>query len=62
MYKNRKALLAVTVSCWLSTAAIASAEDKIYYGFGDSNNTGDISSLNWVLNSDYSLERHSIIS
>ena len=54
MYKKRNALLAVTVSCWLSFSAIAGAEDQIYYGSGDSDNTGDISGLNWVLNKDYS--------
>ena len=54
MYKKKKAFLAVTVSCWLSASAIAGAEDQHYYGSGDSNNTGDISGLNWVLNNDYS--------
>lgn len=53
MYKKRKALLAVTVSCWLSFSTIAGAENQIYYGSGDDNNTGDISGLNWVLNKDY---------
>ena len=54
MKKKEAALLAVAVSCWLSATGTVVAEDMIYYGSGDGNNTGDISGLNWVLNKDYS--------
>ena len=53
MRKKRMALLAVIVSCWLSVSGTADAEDKVYYGSGDEENTGDISGVNWVLDNDY---------
>ena len=52
--KGWASLLTVAVSCWLSVTGTVNAEDKIYYGQGDGNNTGNISNVNWTLNSDYS--------
>lgn len=54
MRKREAVLLAVAVSCYLSTAVIAAAEDQTYYGSGDGTNTGDIIGTNWVLDKDYS--------
>ena len=45
-------LAAVALSC-LSASGVAVAEDKIYYGSGDGNNTGNITGINWILNNDY---------
>ena len=53
MRKRKLALLSVAVSCWLSTCGTVAAEDQIYYGFGDGNNTGDLSNVNWILDKDY---------
>ena len=54
MKKKEAALLAVAVSCWLSSTGAVVAEDMIYYGSGDGNNTGNIFGVNWVLDKDYS--------
>ncbi len=54
MKKKEAALLAVAVSCWLSASVTVSAEDRIYYGSGNGDNTGNIYGVNWVLNNDYS--------
>ena len=53
MGKKGWALLAMAVSCWLSATGTVNAEDKIYYGQGDSSNTGNIANVNWTLDSDY---------
>jgi len=54
MRKKGWALLAMAVSCWLSASGMVAAEDMKIYGQGNGNNTGDISNVNWTLNSDYS--------
>ena len=48
------AWLSLTLAGCLSAPGIAAAETQIYYGFGDGDNTGDISGVNWILNKDYS--------
>lgn len=53
MRKKGTALLAAAVSCWLSASGTVAAEDMIYYGSGDGDNTGNISGVNWVLDKDY---------
>ena len=53
MRKKTKAFLAAAVSCWLSASGAAAAEDQIYYGLGDGDNTGSISGVNWILDKDY---------
>ena len=54
MKKKGIALPAAAVFFLLSASGTVAAEDMIYYGSGDGNNTGDISGLNQVLNKDYS--------
>ena len=44
--------LALVLLLALSTITVA-AEDMIYYGSSDGDNTGNISSVNWVLDKDY---------
>ena len=51
--KKEVILLAAAVSCWLSASGTVAAEDRIYYGTGDGENTGNISGVNWVLDKDY---------
>lgn len=53
MRKKGTALLAAAVSCWLSASGTVMAEEMIYYGSGDGDNTGSISGVNWVLDKDY---------
>lgn len=53
MRKKEWALLAMMVSCYLSTSGMAAAADKVIYGRGDSSNTGDIANVTWTLDSDY---------
>ena len=53
MRKKGWALLAMAVSCWLSASGMVAAEDMKIYGQGNGNNTGDISNVNWVLDSDH---------
>ena len=53
MRKKGVALLTVVLFCQLSTCGTVAAEDQIYYGSGDGNNTGAISGVNWILNKDY---------
>ena len=54
MKKKGLALLTAAVSCWLSASGIANAEDQIHYGFGDGDNTGNISGVKLVLDKNYS--------
>ncbi|MBO6179207.1 MAG: autotransporter outer membrane beta-barrel domain-containing protein [Selenomonadaceae bacterium] len=53
MNKKLASLLAAVALSWLSASGVAVAEDKIYYGSGDGNNTGNITGINWILNNDY---------
>ena len=53
MMKKGLALLAVATSWLVPISGIANAEDRVYYGFGNSENTGDISGVNWVLDKEY---------
>ena len=53
MKKQGLALLVAAVSCFLSAPGSVAAEDKIYYGSGGADNTGDIFGVNWVLDQDY---------
>lgn len=53
MNQKALALLAIITTSWLSAYGTVAAEDLVYYGFGDSDNTGDISDVNWVLENDY---------
>ncbi len=53
MKKKTLALLTVAVSCWMSASGFVAAEDRVYYGFGDGENTGNIADVDWVLNDDY---------
>ena len=54
MRKKAMAWLSLTLASCLSAPGITAAENQIYYGFGDGENTGYISGVNWILDKDYS--------
>ena len=53
MRNKEMTLMTVAASCWLSASGMVFAEDQIYYGIGNSENTGNITDVNWVLDKDY---------
>ena len=54
MNKKKAKILTAAALYLLAASGIAAAEDQIYYGAGDKNNTGNLSGVNWLLDKDYS--------